>query len=175
MAAPKSAHDILITELKEIHSAEKQLSRAVPKLLKAVESESLRTKVEERRERGARLIEGVDAALEEMEATKARPKNVAAEGLIADMQEHLEEIEEPVLLEPVMLASMQKLEHYCIAAWGTARSLGQLLEAQSVVDLMERALEEGRRFDEELTELAESELNPAMLEQEDEDMQEAAE
>ncbi len=98
-----------------------------------------------------------------MEVTKARPKNVAAEGLIEDINQHLEEIEDPKLLDPVLLASIQKVEHYCVAAWGTATSLGRLLGQKKVVQLMERALDDGKRYDQELTELAEKELNPAML------------
>jgi ferritin-like metal-binding protein YciE len=162
MAKPKNSRDILITELKEIHSAERQLSRVLPKLAKRTQSEPLRAKLEERMEQGTMLIEGLDRALEEMEVTKARPKNVAVEGLIEDINQHMEEIEDPKLLDPVLLASMQKVEHYCIAAWGTARSLAKAHQEQTVVELMEVALRDGKRYDEEMTELAESEVNPAM-------------
>ena len=108
------------------------------------------------------LIEGLDSAFEEMEVTKARPKNVAAEGLIEDVNQHLEEIEDPKLLDPVLLASIQKIEHYCIAAWGTARSLAASQGEKTVVQLMERALKDGKKYDEEMTDLAEKEVNPAM-------------
>jgi ferritin-like metal-binding protein YciE len=67
------------------------------------------------------------------------------------------------LLDAVLLGAVQKLEHYCIAAWGTTASLGRLLEKPAVVSLMERVLEEGKRDDAALTQLAESEINPAMI------------
>ena len=162
MAKPKTSRDILVTELKEIHSAERQLSRILPKLAKRTQSEPLRAKLEERMEQGTILIEGLDRALEEMEVTKARPKNVAVEGLIEDINQHMEEIEDPKLLDPVLLSSIQKVEHYCIAAWGTARSLAKSHGEQTVVELMELALRDGKKYDEEMTELAESEVNPAM-------------
>lgn len=165
MAAPKSAPDILVKELKEIHSAERQMSRVIPKLLKRIDSESLRKKLENRRDQGAMIVEGLDEIFENMEVTKARPKNVAAEGLIEDVNQHLEDIEDPRLLDPVLLASIQKIEHYCVAAWGTAASLGRLLNEKKVVQLMERALDDGKKYDEELTELAEKEINPRMLEE----------
>ncbi|HEX8224650.1 MAG TPA: DUF892 family protein [Allosphingosinicella sp.] len=165
MAKPKSALDILVKELKEIHSAERQMSRLVPKLLKRIDSESLRKRLETRRDQGAMIIEGLDEIFEEMEVTKARPKNVAAEGLIEDVNQHLEEIDDPRLLDPVLLASIQKIEHYCVAAWGTAASLGRLLNENKVVQLMERALRDGKQYDEELTQLAEKEINPRMLEE----------
>jgi ferritin-like metal-binding protein YciE len=163
MPAPKTAQDVLVTELKEIHSAERQLSRAVPKLSRRIASQALKTKLQERREQGAQIIEELDGIFEEMGVTKARPKNVAAEGLIEDMSEHLEEIDNPALLDAVLLGAVQKLEHYCIAAWGTSASLGRLLDQPAVVTLMERLVEEGKRDDEELTKLAESEVNPAMI------------
>jgi ferritin-like metal-binding protein YciE len=165
MPAPKTAQDILVTELKEIHSAERQLSRAVPKLSRRISNETFKQKLDQRREQGASVIEELDSIFDEMGVTKSRPKNVAAEGLIEDMNEHLEEIEAERLLDPVLVGAIQKLEHYCIAAWGTTASLGRLLGQQRVVQLMERLLEEGKRMDEELTQLAESEINPRMLQE----------
>lgn len=163
MPAPKTAQDILVIELKEIHSAERQFSRAVPKLTRAISSEALKSALQTRREQGAGIIEEIDSIFEEMGVTKSRPKNVAAEGLIEDMNEHLEEIDNPALLDAVLLGAVQKLEHYCIAAWGTTASLGRLLDQPAVVSLMERVLQEGKRDDDTLTQLAESEINPAMV------------
>lgn len=162
--ALKSPQDLLTQEIKEIHSAERQLSRAVPKLSRAVSSEKLREALQRRKEQGANLIEALDEALEEMEVSKARVKNVAIEGLIEDATQHIDEIDDGKMLDAALLGAVQKVEHYCIAAWGTTRSMGQLFGQQKVVEAMEKALEEGKRFDEELTQLAESEVNPAMLE-----------
>jgi ferritin-like metal-binding protein YciE len=172
MPKPKTAQDILVTELKEIHSAERQLSRAVPKLSRKLANETFKQKLEERRTQGEQVIEELDRIFDKMGVTKARPKNVAAEGLIEDMNEHLEEIDDPKLLDPTLVGAIQKLQHYCIAAWGTTASLGRLLGEQDVVKLMERLLDEGKRMDEELTQLAESEINPAMLETEGQDSEE---
>lgn len=156
---------MLVTELKEIHSAERQLSRALPRLAKQASSEALREMLEQRREQGTVLVERIEDALEEMQTTKGRHKNVADEGLIEDMQQHLEEVEDDRLVDPLLLASIQKIEHYCIAAWGTAKSMGQLLGAQKVVDTMEEVLEQGKEFDDQMTRLAEEEINPQMLDE----------
>jgi ferritin-like metal-binding protein YciE len=166
--AIRSPQDLLTQEVKEIHSAERQLSRAIPKLAKAVGSDKLREMLQRSRERGAILIEALDEALEEMEVSKARVKNVAIEGLIEDASQHVEEIEDEKMLDAALIGAVQKIEHYCIAAWGTTRSMGQLFGRQKVVEVMERALEEGKRYDEEMTRLAESEVNPAMLDGGDE-------
>lgn len=171
----KEPQDLLAQELKEIYSAERQLSRALPKLGKAVPSDRLGVMLERRRERGSQLMEAIDDALEEMNTTKARKKNVAVEGLIDDANAHADEIKDEAMLQAAILGSLQKIEHYCIAAWGTSASLGRLLRQPKVVEAMERTLEEGKRFDEELTQLAENEINPAMLgegEQSEDDQEE---
>src|SRR3954453_4721451 len=163
MPALRSAEDLLTTELKQIHSAERQLSRALPRLAKQVDSDRLREMLDRRREQGAGLIERIEEALEEMQTTKARQKNIIAEALIEDVNEHLDNIEEDALFDAFVLAAVQKTEHYCIAAWGTAAALARLLDEDEVVRTMEQALDEGKRFDEEMTKLAEQEVNPRML------------
>jgi ferritin-like metal-binding protein YciE len=164
----RSPTDLLTQEVKEIHSAERQLSRALPKLAKAASSQRLREMLEKRREQGATLIESLDEALEELGTTRARKKNDAIEGLIEDANQHVEEISDKKMLDAALIGAVQKIEHYCIAAWGTVASMGRLFEQQKVVEAMERALEEGKRFDQEMTQLAEAEVNPAMLRQDEE-------
>jgi ferritin-like metal-binding protein YciE len=162
MSALRTPNDLLNKELKEIYSAERQLSRAIPKLTKAAKSEPLKEMLERRREQGSRLIEDLDDTLEARGVTKARPKNIAVEGLIEDLNQHIEEIETDTLLDVAMIGELQKIEHYCIAAWGTSRSMARLLEEPRVVEVMERVLDEGKQFDTEMTEIAEREVNPRM-------------
>ena len=159
----RSPQDLLATELREIHSAEKQLSRTLPRLARRVSSERLREMLEERVEQGSILVERIEDALEDMQVAKGRQKNIAAEGLIDDMTHHMEEIQEDKLLDPLLLGSVQKIEHYCIAAWGTAAAMGRLLGQEKVVKTMEQVLKEGKEFDDRMTELAEKEVNPRLL------------
>src|SRR5512132_3387025 len=166
--ALQSPADLLTQELKEIHSAERQLSRALPKLAKAASSQRLREMIEKRREQSTTLIEAIDEALDELGTTRARKKNDAIEGLIEDANQHVEEISDKKMLDAALIGAVQKVEHYCIAAWGTVASMGRLFEKGKVVEAMERALEEGKRFDQEMTQLAETEVNPAMLGQDEE-------
>lgn len=171
------AGELLTLELQEIHSAENQLARVLPRLSKAVQSDKLRQMLEQRVSEGERVLEEVDASLEEMEASPGRKKNIAAEGLINDAREHVQEIEAGPALDAVLVAALQKTEHYCIAAWGTARSLAQATGQKSAVKAMERALKEGKQLDEQLTQLAEAELTPALLsayKEEDTDEEEGA-
>ncbi|MFL5270054.1 MAG: DUF892 family protein, partial [Stellaceae bacterium] len=75
----------------------------------------------------------------------------------------------------VLIAAMQKTEHYCIAAWGTARSMAQSVEQKTVATIMERALKEGGELDDQLTRLAEEEVTPALLANRSEDDDEESE
>jgi ferritin-like metal-binding protein YciE len=163
MPGVQSPEDLLSMELKAIHSAEKQLSRAIPKLEKATSSAAVRKMLERRRERGTKLIDDIESALDDMETGKKRPKNVVVEALLDDIEQHVDEIDDENMLDAALIGEVQKLEHYCIAAWGTSAALARLLEQPKVVKSMERALGEGKRFDEELTKLAEEEINPKIL------------
>src|SRR5689334_1363842 len=124
-------NELLVIELQEIHNAETQLARALPRLTKAVQSEELQEMVERRQQEGERLIEEVAAALEEMEESPGRRKNSAAEGLIESAREHTQEIPAGPALDAALIGAIQKTEHYCIAAWGTARSLAQTAEQRT--------------------------------------------
>jgi ferritin-like metal-binding protein YciE len=157
------ANELLTMELQEIHSAESQLSRVLPRLTKSVESEKLGEMIEERLTEGERIIKEIEAAFDEMEESPGRTKNVAAEGLINDAREHVQEIEAGAALDAVLIGAIQKTEHYCIAAWGTARALAQAMGQKTASRAMERALKEGGAFDERLTKLAEKEVTPALL------------
>lgn len=160
------ATELLQLELQEIHSAENQLTRILPRIAKAAESEKLQQMLEERLQQGERLIQELETVFDEMESSPGRKKNVAAEGLINDIREHIQEIEQGPALDAVLIAAIQKTEHYCIAAWGTARALAQAVGQETTVEAMERALKEGKAMDEQLTELAEQEITPQLLSEE---------
>jgi len=164
--------ELLVMELQQIHSAESQLSRALPRLAKAVQSDTLREMLDQRVEEGERILKEIESAFDELEESPGRRRNVAAEGLIGDVREHVQEIAPGPALDAVLIAGIQKTEHYCIAAWGTAKSLAQSCEEKTTIRAMERALKEGKAYDEKLTELAEKEINPALESAEDEESEE---
>ena len=161
--------ELLVLELQEIHSAESQLSRVLPRLAKSVESDAFRSRLEERLTKGERVLKEVDEALVALEESPGRKKNVAAEGLINDAREHVQEIEVGPALDTVLIGALQKTEHYCIASWGTVKALAEAIGEKDAARSMERALKEGKEFDEQLTRLAEKEVTPALLAQATED------
>jgi ferritin-like metal-binding protein YciE len=123
--------------LQEIHNAESQLTRVGPRLSKAIESEKLIKMMDERLEERERIIKEIEVVFEEMEESPGRKKNVAAEGLINDAREHVQEIESGPSLDAVLIGAIQKTEHYCIAAWGTAKALGAAVGQKMAVRAME--------------------------------------
>lgn len=161
------AQDLMLNELREIHSAENQLTKNLPRLMKLVETDSFRQMLETRLDQGERLIEQIDDIFDEMDTSPGRKRNVAAEGLITDLREHTQEIEEGPALDAAMIAGIQKTEHYCIAAWGTAKALGQALGEEHVIRAMQQAIDEGKEMDRELTRLAEEEVTPQLMSGED--------
>lgn len=149
-------------ELQEIHNAEKQLARLIPRLASAASSEDLRIAIEERLEEGEQIIAIVETGLEELGASPGRKKNVAAEGLTNDLREHVQQIVMGPALDTVLIGGLQKTEHYCIAAWGTVKSLAEAAGQDELAGAMASAVEVGRAFDEHLTAIAEEEVRPAL-------------
>jgi len=159
--------ELLTLELQQIRSAEDQLSRELPRFTKVVESETLRRLLQRRLKQGTRLLREVDSALRRLDGgSRGGRNNVAAQGLIRDARERVREVEGPAA-DAVLIAGIQKTEHYCIAAWGTAKSLAQATGTKEAVRAMDRALKEGKGLDQQLTRVAEREVTPALMAEDD--------
>jgi ferritin-like metal-binding protein YciE len=157
------ANGLLVLELQKIHNAETQLTQALPRMAKSAQSSKLNKMLEQRLEQGERLLKDVESCLDDMEESHGRRKNIVAECLIKDAREQAQELGAGPAADEALISGVQKIEHFCIGSWGTARSFAQAVEQRSVARAMERALKEGKRFDEQLTQLAEKELHPALL------------
>jgi len=151
--------ELFIEELRDLYDAEKQLTKALPKMAKAASSEELRTAFEEHLEQ----TEGQVGRLEEIFKAlgeKATGKTCAAmAGLIKEGNEIAQEIEESAVRDAGLIAAAQKVEHYEISGYGSARPHAELLGNDEAVSLLEETLEEEKSTDERLTELAESIIN----------------
>lgn len=163
------ASELLVLELQEIHSAESQLARVTPRFIKAAQSEMLKVYLHRRMETGSQLIEDLGNAFEELEQSPGRKKNAAAQGLLDDLRRRIQAIGAGPARDAVLIAGIQKTEHYCIAAWDTARALAESLGIESAAAFMSRALDEGRDLDQQLAQLAEDEILPELLADEDAD------
>lgn len=155
----KSLKDLLIHSLQDIYSAEKQILKALPKVIKATSNEQLKKAFETHLKETEGQKQRLEQVFEQIGARPGRMKCKAMEGLIEEGKELMEEDIEPEVLDAGLIAAQQKIEHYEIAAYGTARVYAEQLGEESVTDLLSQTLEEERKTDDLLTEIALSSVN----------------
>jgi ferritin-like metal-binding protein YciE len=161
--------DLMLEELREIYSAERLALRAYPRLRKAVQTDSLQYAIEHHTEQTKEQVERLGKVFELMDA-KTRGKTChAMQGLLEEAQEHAEADLPPELLEVMLLSDLQKVEHFEIAAYGSARSHAQALGLKDAADLLEETLNEEKETDTLLNKLALEEINPQAVSKEGEE------
>ena len=160
----KTLEDFLMDELKDLYSAEKQLTKALPKMAKAATSEELKQAFEDH----LKETEGQIDRLEKISKLAGGiplngKKCVAMEGLIEEGKEVIEEDCTPEVRDVALIASAQRVEHYEIAAYGCAKTYARLLGFIEAEELLEATQEEESAADEKLTSLAKA-INAEALE-----------
>jgi ferritin-like metal-binding protein YciE len=157
---------LLQEELRDIYDAEKQLVKALPKMAKAAFSEDLREAIHEHLQQTKGHVERLEQAFEKL-GTKAKGKNCAGmKGLIEEGEEVIGRDATGEFLDLAIIAAAQRVEHYEIAAYGTARTFAERLGNEEVADLLQETLTEEEETDERLTEISET-LLEAVAEEED--------
>jgi ferritin-like metal-binding protein YciE len=173
MSDMESLQDLMQDELKDIYDAEKQLTKALPKLAKKASNEQLRDAIEQHLQETEGHIERLDQVFDLLGLPARGKKCEGMQHLIAEGNDMISEAEEDSTRDAVMIASAQKVEHYEIASYGTLRTWANLLGKSEVAALLEETLEEEKQADAKLTEIAESFVNEqAASEGEDEEGEE---
>ena len=152
----ESLKELLVEELKDLYSAEKQLVKALPKIIKGASSEELKSAITEHLE----VTKGQVTRLEEVfgqldEKPKAKTCK-GMQGLIEEGAESLEEEEKSTLRDLQLIGAAQRVEHYEVAAYGTAKAMAEKLGLSEAADLLGETLDEEEEADRKLTEVAES-------------------
>lgn len=155
----KTLRDALIHELRDLYSAEKQITKALPKMAKAATNEELVEAFETHLEETNTQIERLDEIFEKLGVSSRGEKCKAMEGLVAEGEKLIEEDAEPAVHDALLIASAQRIEHYEIAGYGTARTFANRLGETDVADLLQATLDEESETDERLTEVAENLVN----------------
>ncbi len=151
--------DLFVHELKDLYSAETQLVKALPKMAKAAMNEDLQAGFEEHLEQTERHVERLEQIAEICACKLVGHKCQAMEGLIKEGGELISEDAEDHVRDAGLIGAAQRVEHYEIAAYGTARALANCLGYSEAANLLEQTLEEEKATDEKLTELAENAIN----------------
>jgi ferritin-like metal-binding protein YciE len=154
--------ELLIDELKDIYNAEKQITRALPKMAKATTSKDLRQAFESHLEETNGQIERLDKVFEIL-GRSARGKTChGMQGVLEEGSEVIEDTEKSPLRDAALISAAQRVEHYEMAAYGCVREYARLLGQDQIVKLLEETLEEEKAADEKLSSLSESVNSEAM-------------
>ncbi|HEX4128922.1 MAG TPA: ferritin-like domain-containing protein [Pirellulales bacterium] len=154
-----SLEDLFVHELKDLYSAEKQLIKALPKMAKGATSEKLKEAIQEHLEETKGQVERLEKIFESLDKTGRGVTCKAMQGLVEEGSETLELDTEDVLRDAAIIAAAQRVEHYEMAGYGTARAYAELLGLDDAARLLQETLDEEKAADEKLNELAMSEIN----------------
>lgn len=159
MAESGTLHDAFLDELRDAYDAEKQLTKALPKMAKAATSPVLRDAFEAHLEETRGHIERLEQIMEGL-GEKVRGKHCdGIAGIIEEGKSVMEEDFDETTLDACLIASGQRAEHYEIAAYGTLVAWAKAMEHTDAAELLEETLEEEKAADEKLTSLAEAGIN----------------
>jgi ferritin-like metal-binding protein YciE len=156
-----SLQKLFLEELKDIYNAEKQITRALPRMAKAAESPELQQAFTKHLKETEGQIQRLERVFQELGQAARGKKCKGMEGLIEEGKEKLEEKSEPQVLDAALIASAQKVEHYEIAAYGCLRTYAELLGYSEAAQLLQQNLQEEEATDKKLTQLGESGINEA--------------
>lgn len=151
--------DLYVDLLKDLYSAEKQLVRALPKMAKNAQSPDLQRAFQEHLKQTERQAERIERIFTEMGGSPRGKKCVGMEGLIEEGNELLQEKAEPEVLDAGLIAAAQKVEHYEISGYGTARAWAERLGYDKAARLLQETLDEESMANEKLNQIAESHVN----------------
>jgi ferritin-like metal-binding protein YciE len=163
--AVSTFEELSLEGLRDIYDAEHQITEALPKMAEAASSTKLRKAFETHLEQTQNHIKRLDSVFEQMGTKAERKTCLAAKGLIAEGAQHMKETAAGPIRDAAMIEAAQKVEHYEMAAYGTARTYAQLAGNTAAASLLEETLNEEEETDRLLTEIAESVVNPKAAKQ----------
>jgi ferritin-like metal-binding protein YciE len=159
MAEPGTLHDAFIDELRDTYDAERQLTKALPKLAKAASSDELREAFESHLEETRGQIERLESVFASLDE-KVRGKHCdGIEGIIEEGKSIMEEDFDEATMDACLIAAGQRAEHYEMAAYGTLVAWARAMGHGDAADLLQQNLDEEKAADEKLSALAEAGIN----------------
>jgi ferritin-like metal-binding protein YciE len=157
----KSLDDVLEEELKDLYSAEKQLVEALPDIVEAASSKELQDAISEHLEETRGHVKRLEEVFQAIGIQPESEHCDGMEGLISEGSEIAEADGDGDARDAALIGAAQRVEHYEIAAYGTARSLARQLGHTDAAKLLNETLDEESSADEKLTKIAETSVNKA--------------
>ena len=159
MAEMGTLHDAFVDELRDSYDAEKQLTKALPKMAKAAHSPELREAIESHLEETRQQVERLEQVFESL-GEKPRGKHCdGIAGIIQEAQAVMQEDFDEPTADACLIASAQRAEHYEMAAYGTLVAWARAMGHDEAADLLQETLDEETAADEKLNTLAEGGIN----------------
>jgi ferritin-like metal-binding protein YciE len=156
----ESLEELFEEQLKDLYSAENQLLKAMPRMAKKLSSERLMQAFEMHRKQTEQQVERLKRIGESGGIKLTGKVCKAMKGLIEEAEETIKEGEKGPLLDAGIVADAQRVEHYEISAYGTARTLAEYLGMTSAVRLLQQTLNEESATDEKLTKIVMKDVYP---------------
>ena len=161
MAEMGTLHDAFLDELRDAYDAEKQLTKALPKMVKASTSAALRDAFEAHLEETRQQIERLEQVFASLDE-KVKGKHCdGMAGIIEEGQAILDEDFDETTTDACLIAAAQRVEHYEMAAYGTLVAWARVMGHTEAADLLQETLDEEKAADETLTSIAEGGINQA--------------
>lgn len=159
-----SLENLFIDTIKDLYDAEHQIIEALPKMADAASSPDLKMGLQQHLEQTRHQAKRLEQVFQDMNQRPDRKKCMGMEGLIKEGQQHMSEMKsDKDVMDAGLIASAQKVEHYEIASYGTAKTYAEMLGRKDAVRLLDQTLSEEYSTDERLTRLAESHINAEAL------------
>jgi len=151
--------DLYVEELKDLYSAENQIIKALPKMIKAASHDGLKDAFSRHLKETEVHVQRIAQVCDDLGVSPKGKKCVGMEGLLKEGQERIKEKPEPDVLDAGLIAAAQRVEHYEIAGYGCVRTYARHLGYESQADLLQATLDEEGNTDKILTEIAEGSIN----------------
>ncbi len=155
-----SMQDLVVYKLQAIYDAENQALQAYPQIMEAVTSPELKQGLQQHMQQTQQQVQRLEQIFQQLGQQPSGQPCTSMQGLIQEGQELIQQGGAPEVLDAAIIGAAQAIEHHEIAAYGTARTLAQQLGMQEAAQLLEQTLEEEKQTDAQLTQLAESSVNP---------------
>lgn len=152
--------DLFLHELKDLYSAEQQILKALPKMAAAAEHQELRRALEEHERVTRDQVERLDMIADDLGFNLKGHKCKGIEGIIEEGEDLMKAEADADVLDAGLIGAAQRVEHYEIAGYGTARTYARRLGHSRAAELLQQTLDEEGTTDQQLTRIAESMVNP---------------
>lgn len=154
-----SLESLYIHELNDLHDAESQLLRALPKMAKAASSDALRLAFEKHLDQTQEHVRRLKSAFSRLKVEPTRVPCKAMKGLLEEAEEMINAEGDPAIKDAGLISAAQRIEHYEMAGYGCARTYAGMLDERDSAELLQKTLGDEQATDKILTELAESLLH----------------